>query len=154
MVSYFPEAGNLNGRNAYTCSCVARPTCSGSGDLSQLSDCILFSTAKIITSHLKIGVKSGDVSVESLRVSVEKKDLRVGGRVKKATAAISVEHSELLHTHIQDWSQILVTYYFTLDWAIGLLRTILSLTKLCVSGELHTRRYLVMPFIKSKHLRE
>ena len=38
MVSYFPEAGNLNRRNAEMCSDVAWPSSSGLGDLSELSD--------------------------------------------------------------------------------------------------------------------
>ena len=33
MASYFSEAGNLNGSNAYMCSDVAGPSSSGSGDL-------------------------------------------------------------------------------------------------------------------------
>ena len=36
--SYFPEAGNLNGRNADMCFDVARPSSSGSGDLFELTD--------------------------------------------------------------------------------------------------------------------
>ena len=32
VASYFPEAGNLNGRNADMCSDVAGPSSSGSGD--------------------------------------------------------------------------------------------------------------------------
>ena len=35
---YFPEAGNLNGRNAEMCSDVVGPSSSGSGDLFELSD--------------------------------------------------------------------------------------------------------------------
>ena len=38
MVSYFPEEGNLNASNADMCSDVAGPSCSGSGDLFELSD--------------------------------------------------------------------------------------------------------------------
>ena len=38
MASYFPEAENLNGRNAVVCFHVARPSSSGSGDLFGLSD--------------------------------------------------------------------------------------------------------------------
>ena len=38
MASYFPEAGNLNGSNAGTCSDVAEPSSSGFGDLFELSD--------------------------------------------------------------------------------------------------------------------
>ena len=37
MASYFLEAGNLNGRNAGTCSDVAGPSSSGSGDFFELS---------------------------------------------------------------------------------------------------------------------
>ena len=33
MASYFPETGNLNGSNADTCSDMAGPSKSGSGDL-------------------------------------------------------------------------------------------------------------------------
>ena len=36
MTSYFPEAGNLNGRNANMCSDVAGPSSSGSGDFFEL----------------------------------------------------------------------------------------------------------------------
>ena len=36
--SFFPEAGNLNGRNADMCSDVAGPSSSGSGDLFELLD--------------------------------------------------------------------------------------------------------------------
>ena len=35
--SYFSEAGNLTGSNAYMCSDVARPSSSGSCDLFDLS---------------------------------------------------------------------------------------------------------------------
>ena len=38
MASYFPEAGNLNGRNAHMCSDVARLSNCGSGDLFEPSD--------------------------------------------------------------------------------------------------------------------
>ena len=38
MASYFPEARNLNGRNANMCSDVAGPSRSGSWDLFELSD--------------------------------------------------------------------------------------------------------------------
>ena len=38
MASYFPEAGNLNGKNADMCSVVANPSSSGSGDLFEPSD--------------------------------------------------------------------------------------------------------------------
>ena len=38
MASYFSEAGNLNGSNAYMCSDVAGPLSSGSGDLFELSE--------------------------------------------------------------------------------------------------------------------
>ena len=38
MVSYFPEAGNLNGSNANMCSNVAGSWSSSSGDLFELSD--------------------------------------------------------------------------------------------------------------------
>ena len=82
----------------------------------------------------------------------KRKDLWLSGRVKKVSPAIAIKHNELPHTYIHDWTQILVTCYFILDWAIGLLCTTLCLTKLCVSRELHMRRYLEMPFIKSKHL--
>ena len=34
----FPRIGNLNGRNADTCSDVARPSRNGSGDLFELSE--------------------------------------------------------------------------------------------------------------------
>ena len=36
MASYFPEAGNLNGRNADMCSDVAGLSSSGSGDFFEL----------------------------------------------------------------------------------------------------------------------
>ena len=38
MASYFPEAGNLNGRNDDMCSDVAGPSSSSSGDLFEISD--------------------------------------------------------------------------------------------------------------------
>ena len=38
MVSYFPEAGNLNGSNADVCSDVAGPSSSSLGNLFELSD--------------------------------------------------------------------------------------------------------------------
>ena len=38
MASYFPEEGNLNGRNTDMCSDVAGPSSSGSGDLFELSE--------------------------------------------------------------------------------------------------------------------
>ena len=38
MASYFPEAGNLNDRNADMCSDVAGPSSTGSEDLFELSD--------------------------------------------------------------------------------------------------------------------
>ena len=38
MASYFSEAINLNGSNAYMCSDVAGPSSSGSGDLFELSE--------------------------------------------------------------------------------------------------------------------
>ena len=38
MASYFPEAGNLNGSNADTCSYVAGPLSSNLGDLFELPD--------------------------------------------------------------------------------------------------------------------
>ena len=38
MASYFPEAGNFNGRNADMCSDLTGPPSSGSGDLFDLSD--------------------------------------------------------------------------------------------------------------------
>ena len=57
---------------------------------------ILFSTATIVASHLRYGIKFGDTT----RVAVQKKDLWVGGPVKNVTPAICIEHSELLHTHI------------------------------------------------------
>ena len=37
MASYFPEAGNLNGRNTDMCSDVAEPPSGGTGDLFELS---------------------------------------------------------------------------------------------------------------------
>ena len=74
----------------------------------------------------------------------------MSGQVKNVTPAIAIEHNELLHTHIQDWTQISVTNYFIHGWAIDLCIT--HLTKLCVSGELYMREYLIMPFIKSVHL--
>ena len=38
MASYFSEAGNFNGSNAYMCSDAAGPSSKGSGDLFELSD--------------------------------------------------------------------------------------------------------------------
>ena len=38
MTSAFPEAGNLNSRNADLCSDVAGPSISGLGDLFELSN--------------------------------------------------------------------------------------------------------------------
>ena len=38
MAPYFPEAGNLNGRDANMCFDVAGPSSSGSGDLFEPSD--------------------------------------------------------------------------------------------------------------------
>ena len=38
MAAYFPEAGNLNGRNVDLCFDVAGPSSSGSGNLFELSE--------------------------------------------------------------------------------------------------------------------
>ena len=38
VASYFSEAGNLNGSNAFVCSDVAGPSSSGSGYLFELSE--------------------------------------------------------------------------------------------------------------------
>ena len=58
---------------------------------------ILFSTATIIASHLRYGVKFGE---DATRVAVQTKDLWVGGWVKRLHQPLSL--SIINHTHIMD----------------------------------------------------